>query len=189
LFCVPAQSSGTRSRVRSSSTARYADTASSSRAVPLSRAPSVSSARPRLFCVPAQSSGTRSRALKKYRPKVSFWVENGGRASQAIYCASVSPSVRCVSPIVRLKPSSVSDNVRRKRRSIARRAIHHCAPLQLGYFANNDETDGLIWTIRGSPFAAPTGQSGGVSRSCSLRPSRHPVSTFWRCISTPRQED
>ena len=39
LFCVIAQSSGTRSRVISSSAARKAATASSSRAVPLSRSP------------------------------------------------------------------------------------------------------------------------------------------------------
>ena len=59
------------------------------------------------------------------------WVESGDRAPQATYCASVSQNVRCVSTIVRLEPASVSDNVRRKRRSIARRAVHYCAPLQL----------------------------------------------------------
>ena len=62
-ICVPAQSSGTRSRVRSSSADRNAATASSSRAVPLSRSPSAWSALPRLVCVAAQSSGTRSRVL------------------------------------------------------------------------------------------------------------------------------
>jgi hypothetical protein len=30
-----------------------------------------------------------------------LWVESGGRASLTVYCASVSPSMRCVSPIVR----------------------------------------------------------------------------------------
>ena len=44
LFCVIAQSSGTRSRVLSCSASRKALTASSSRAVPLSRSPSVQSA-------------------------------------------------------------------------------------------------------------------------------------------------
>ena len=39
----------------------HAATACSSRAVPLSRSPSLQSAVPRLFCVIAQSSGTRSR--------------------------------------------------------------------------------------------------------------------------------
>jgi hypothetical protein len=59
------------------------------------------------------------------------WVGYGGRAPAAIYCASVSPSVRCVSRKVRRTPASVSDNVRRKGPVIARRAVHHCAPLQL----------------------------------------------------------
>ncbi|MBS0641258.1 MAG: plasmid pRiA4b ORF-3 family protein, partial [Proteobacteria bacterium] len=45
---------------------------------------------------------------------------------------SVSPNVRCVSAIVRRRLGSVSDNVRRKRASIARRAIYYCAPLQPG---------------------------------------------------------
>jgi hypothetical protein len=61
-----------------------------------------------------------------------LWVESGGRASLTIYCASVSPNVRCVSTIVRRSPASVSANVRRKPRSIARRAVHHCAPLHIG---------------------------------------------------------
>jgi hypothetical protein len=62
---------------------------------------------------------------------LSIGVESGGRASQAIYCASVSPSVRYVSSNVRLTLASVSRNVRRKWAFIARRAVHHCAPLQL----------------------------------------------------------
>ena len=56
---------------------------------------------------------------------------NGGRASQAIYCASVSPSLRYVSSNVRLTLASVSRNVRRKRPSIARLPHFDCAPLQL----------------------------------------------------------
>jgi hypothetical protein len=32
-------------------------------------------------------------------------VESGGRASLTVYCASVSPSMRCVSPIVRQRRS------------------------------------------------------------------------------------
>jgi hypothetical protein len=54
-----AQSSGTRSRVHSSSAARKASIASCSRAVPLSCSPSNRSASPRLFCALAQSSGNR----------------------------------------------------------------------------------------------------------------------------------
>jgi len=50
---------------------------------------------------------------------------------ETIDCASVSPSVRCVPPVVRRRPASVSDNVRWKWRSIARRAVHHCALLHL----------------------------------------------------------
>jgi hypothetical protein len=56
-------------------------------------------------------------------------VESGGYAPVFDYCASVSPNLRCVSTIVRRRPDSVSGNVHRKRRSIARRAVHHCAPL------------------------------------------------------------
>ena len=54
----------------------------------------------------------------------------GRRAPPVGYCASV-PSVRCVSRNVRPTPSSVSDNVRRKWPSIARRTVHYCAPLQI----------------------------------------------------------
>jgi hypothetical protein len=52
-------------------------------------------------------------------------------APAVVYCASVSPNVRCVSAIVRRTPVSVSDNVRRKPAFIARQAAHHCAPLHL----------------------------------------------------------
>jgi hypothetical protein len=63
--------------------------------------------------------------------RVRQGVESGGRAPQANYCASVSPSLRPVSAIVRRRPASVSDNVRQKPAFIARRAVHHCAPLQI----------------------------------------------------------
>jgi hypothetical protein len=49
----------------------------------------------------------------------------------AVYCASVSPNLRCVSANVRRTPASVSANVRRKWPSIARRTVYYCAPLQL----------------------------------------------------------
>jgi hypothetical protein len=42
-----------------------------------------------------------------------FWRDSGRRAPVVIYCASVSPIVGCVSAIVRPRPTSVSDNVRR----------------------------------------------------------------------------
>ena len=54
------------------------------------------------------------------------------RAPTILYCASVSPIVRCVSANVRQTATSVSDNLRRKGPSIARRAVHHCASLQVG---------------------------------------------------------
>jgi hypothetical protein len=47
----------------------------------------------------------------------------GYHAPQVVDCASVSPSVRSVSAIVRRTPASVSANVRR--------AVYHCAPLHL----------------------------------------------------------
>jgi hypothetical protein len=59
------------------------------------------------------------------------WVEIGGHAPAIVYCASVSPNLRCVSANVRRMPGSVSDNVRRKPAFIVRRAVHHCAPLQI----------------------------------------------------------
>jgi len=62
---------------------------------------------------------------------MSFWVESSSRAPAIVYCASVSPNVRCVSANVRQTAASVSDNVRRKSPSIARRAVHYCAPLHL----------------------------------------------------------
>jgi hypothetical protein len=79
---------------------------------------------------------TIHRAHARRTPRNGFgqrpqWAEYGGRASQAIYCASVSPSVRYVSSNVRLTLASVSRNVRRKWPSIARRAVHDCAPLHL----------------------------------------------------------
>jgi hypothetical protein len=55
----------------------------------------------------------------------------GRRAPRVIYCASVSPNVRCVSANVRLTLASVSHNVRRKRPSIARLPHFDCAPLQV----------------------------------------------------------
>jgi hypothetical protein len=58
-------------------------------------------------------------------------VETRSRAPKGTYWASVSPSVRSVSAIVRRTPVSVSANVRRKRRSIARLAVRHCAPLHI----------------------------------------------------------
>jgi hypothetical protein len=51
-------------------------------------------------------------------------------------CASVSPSMRCVSAIVRHRPDSVSSNVRLKAAFITRRAGHHCEPLHLGIFGD-----------------------------------------------------
>jgi hypothetical protein len=60
-----------------------------------------------------------------------FRQDLGRRAPRVIYCASVSPNLRCVSTIVRPTPTSVSDNVRRKRPSIARLAVYHCASLHV----------------------------------------------------------
>jgi hypothetical protein len=53
------------------------------------------------------------------------------RAPTIVYCASVSPNVRCVSANVRRTAASVSNNLRRKRPSIARLPHFDCAPLHL----------------------------------------------------------
>ena len=71
------------------------------------------------------------RVLTLLEQNAGFRRDLGRRAPPAIYCASVSPNLRCVSAIVRRTPASVSDNVRRKWPSIARRAVYYCAPLHL----------------------------------------------------------
>ena len=48
--------------------------------------------------------------------------------------ASVSTTVRLFSNSLRQTPASVSVNVRRQLPLIARRAVHHCAPLQIVQF-------------------------------------------------------
>jgi hypothetical protein len=58
--------------------------------------------------------------------------------------ASVSPIVRSFSKSVRQTPSPVSANVRQKVPLIARRAIHHCAPLQLW---KTGGTSGLVQKV------------------------------------------
>ena len=63
----------------------------------------------------------------------------GRRAPPVGYCASVSPNLRCVSANVRQTAASVSDNVRRKWPSIARRTVHYCAPLHLPAPRRNDD--------------------------------------------------
>ena len=65
------------------------------------------------------------------------------RAPPVIHCGSVSPIVGCVSAIVRRMPVSVSGNVPRKRRSIARRTVHHSAPLHLAGISPNPPQPGL----------------------------------------------
>jgi hypothetical protein len=58
-------------------------------------------------------------------------VESGGRAPPAIYCASVSSNMRCVSVTVRRAPGYVSANVLWKPVFIGHRVVHHCGPLQV----------------------------------------------------------
>ena len=55
--------------------------------------------------------------------------DHGHHAPPAMYCASVSPIVRCVSANVRRTPASVSAKLRTIECSIARLAIHKCASL------------------------------------------------------------
>jgi hypothetical protein len=55
------------------------------------------------------------------------------RASEPDDCASVSPSVRRVSAIVRRPRPPVSAIVRQKQAMSGRQAAHHCASLQLGF--------------------------------------------------------
>jgi hypothetical protein len=95
-----------------------------------------------------------------------FGVESSGRASQAIYCASVSPTVRCVSTIVRRTAPSVSANVRRKWPSIARRDVYYCTPLHVVIdmaviaYANAMRVQSIIGNtaliIEGEMFGQPT---------------------------------
>lgn len=57
---------------------------------------------------------------------------------------NVSPNLRCVSANVRHTPVSVSANVRRKWPSIARRAVHYCAPLQISRTMHADRSKRLV---------------------------------------------
>jgi hypothetical protein len=66
-----------------------------------------------------------SSAVPRRHPSHAFCVE-------PLDLASVSPSLRSVSNSVRQTHPSVSANLPRKRPSIARRAVHHCAPLHIG---------------------------------------------------------
>jgi hypothetical protein len=81
-------------------------------------------------------------AAAKLRCECALRVESGGRTPTVVCCAYVSPSVRCVSTIVRPMSSSGSDTVRPKRTSMARRTVHHCAPPQIeamhGKFPNSE---------------------------------------------------
>jgi hypothetical protein len=63
-----------------------------------------------------------------------LWVESSSRAPAIVYCASVSPNVRCVSANVRQTAASVSDNLRWNWHSIAHRTVHYCASLHLPPF-------------------------------------------------------
>jgi hypothetical protein len=77
--------------------------------------------------------------------------ESGHRAPAVVYCASVSPNLRCVSANVRQTAASVSDNVRRKWPSIARRAIHYCAPLHVAVARKLAVIMHCMW-VSGSEF-------------------------------------
>jgi len=73
----------------------------------------------------------------------------GGRASAIVYCASVSLKV------------AKSPNVRRNGRFIARGAVHHCAPLQLGIERTTDQwlqrrMDGHVTVRMRVPLLAPS---------------------------------
>jgi hypothetical protein len=67
---------------------------------------------------------SRQPAAPRRHPSHAFCVE-------PLDLASVSPRLRSVSNSVRRMHPSVSANLRRKSLLIARRAVHHCAPLHL----------------------------------------------------------
>ena len=93
LLWVAAQSSGTRSRVRSSRAWLKAAMAASSRVVPASQSPRPVSARPRLFSVVAQSKGARSRVLSSRAASKAA----AAASSCALSCIR-SPSCRSALP-------------------------------------------------------------------------------------------
>ena len=83
LFYVWAQSSGTRSRVRSSKAARRASTACTRRFVPAFRAARGAQAHcPKFVCVSAQKSGTRSRVHSPSARHV--WLERDQRCASGM---------------------------------------------------------------------------------------------------------
>jgi hypothetical protein len=93
------------------------------------------------------------------------------RAPAIVYCASVSPNLRCVSAIVRQTAASVSANVRRKWPSIARRAVHYCASLHLSPFARRKAPEGRSPRRSGLPTVHAGAKAGGNPNS---RPSNKP---------------
>ena len=96
-------------------------------------------------------------------------------APPAIYCASVSRNLRCVSPIVRPTPTSVSDNVRRKWPSIARRTVYYCAPLHIApptFWTVSLQITGHEPPARQSFVRTPLGHSVRTRAGREGRPSR-----------------
>jgi hypothetical protein len=98
-----------------------------------------------------------------------------------IYCASVSPNLRCVSTIVRRMPASISANVRRKWHSIARRAVHHCAPLRVVA----EVVSALRASISDALGAAAGKEWRGYARAGSSRCSDKPLRARWFLRSKP----
>jgi hypothetical protein len=89
----------------------------------------------------------------KRQPTHQMPVESGGHAPAANYCASVSPNVRFVSPIVLEMVLSVSSDVRRNWWSIASRAIYKLRAAPLSTF----RTPRLLFR-KGGPFSAAHGR-------------------------------
>jgi hypothetical protein len=102
-------------------------------------------------------------AISTRRDRRSSWTRCAPQACQRdpsqLSCvepldlASVSPTMRPVSDSVRRARASVSPNVRRKVGLIARRAVHHCASLQVvtkAAFGINWATvlTPVAWTLR-----------------------------------------
>ena len=92
--------------------------------------------------------------------------------------ASVSAIVRSVSNNVRRTAAPVSINVRRKPPLIARRAVHHCAPLQVGILGRwRDKTRNVglkapdLVARLGLMDATLTSGSGGQAARASALPS------------------
>jgi hypothetical protein len=129
-------------------TTQTADRSQVSCLVVITKSPSAEDCHParaveQFMSVPRRSVVRWEAKLPRMQMSFAAWAKETGhrparRASSHTACvgrldlASVSPSLHSVSNSVRQTAASVLANLCQKPHLIARRAVHHCAPLQIG---------------------------------------------------------